>query len=418
MLRLPIASNPPPRSPKHLPLREKHLQLTFLLLAFIAGILGYSHASRDWGTTFLPAARRLQSGEDLFVAGYTYPPWQAFLAVPFTWIPDWAARILWACVNALAAGRFLSSSWELAGGSWDPSAELTPGNRSLQVFIAGLAAALGYFFDALTNGHTDLIIAALVIGGCLPAMSHRPLARPIQLGLGAAAKLTPLLFVPWFLLRRGLKPAVVILLVVLGVNLLPDLIFPPHSGRTRLADWAERFLTPVAQHPGQWATAPDFNHSLPGFFHRFPATLPFHAAFIALLALLALTALATLLAPRPGKKPGSPENESLQPFEIGMILCLMLLLSPASSKPHFCILLLPAWALARAALVTHQPFLRTLLLLSVLLGIMANKDLTGGWIYGLFKWYGGITLQTILLFFGCAIAHRNVRHTFPPPQLA
>ncbi|MGZ5025453.1 MAG: hypothetical protein ACXWBS_11375, partial [Chthoniobacterales bacterium] len=88
---------------------------------------------------------------------------------------------------------------------------------------------------------------------------------------------------------------------------------------------------------------------------------------------------------------------------------LMLLLSPASSKPHFCILLLPAWALAREMIMRRDRFLVVIVVLSALCGLTSNKDLVGSAIYDILKWHGVITLETLLLFAGCAWAQRNLR---------
>jgi hypothetical protein len=89
---------------------------------------------------------------------------------------------------------------------------------------------------------------------------------------------------------------------------------------------------------------------------------------------------------------------AVERFEIGMMLCLMLLLSPVSSKPHFCILLLPAWTVAREALLRRDRLLCAATYASVLMGLTANKDLVGAAIYDAAKWSGVITWQSLLLF--------------------
>jgi hypothetical protein len=120
-------------------------------------------------------------------------------------------------------------------------------------------------------------------------------------------------------------------------------------------------------------------------------------------ALLAITALEFLRAPRlPGV---NPLPAGIERFEIGMLFCLMLLLSPVSSKPHFCMLLIPAWAVAREALLRRDRFLLAVTFLSAFAGLAANKDLVGKTIYDAVKWSGVITLETLMLFTACLWAH-------------
>jgi hypothetical protein len=87
--------------------------------------------------------------------------------------------------------------------------------------------------------------------------------------------------------------------------------------------------------------------------------------------------------------------------DIAVILCLMVLLSPISSKPHFCVLLLPAWIVAREAIVSRDRLVIAASFLSALMGVAANKDLVGSAIYDALKWSGVITAEALLLCITC-----------------
>ncbi|MGZ5503210.1 MAG: hypothetical protein ACXWGY_00990, partial [Chthoniobacterales bacterium] len=155
--------------------------------------------------------------------------------------------------------------------------------------------------------------------------------------------------------------------------------------------------------PGTWSTAIEFNHSLAGALNRLVTVDYLRVVWVfSAITLLAIMVVTIRCAPR-------TSANATERFEIGMVLTLMLLLSPASSKPHFCILLLPAWALAREMIVRRDRFLFVIVVLSALCGLASNKDLVGSAIYDILKWHGVITLETLLLFAGCAWAQRNLR---------
>ena len=93
--------------------------------------------------------------------------------------------------------------------------------------------------------------------------------------------------------------------------------------------------------------------------------------------------------------------------EFGMVLTLLLLLSPMSSKPHFCTLLVPQWLLARLALRRGDRLLMAATAATAVAGLLANKDLVGWWAYGMLLWYGSVFGACLTLFLGCAYARRR-----------
>jgi hypothetical protein len=85
----------------------------------------------------------------------------------------------------------------------------------------------------------------------------------------------------------------------------------------------------------------------------------------------------------------------------------MLLLSPMSSKAHFGTLLVPGFCLARVAMTSRSRALGAIVLGSVFLAVVSNKDPLGERLYTLSLWYGVVTWQTMLLLTGCLIAVRS-----------
>jgi hypothetical protein len=94
-------------------------------------------------------------------------------------------------------------------------------------------------------------------------------------------------------------------------------------------------------------------------------------------------------------------------LECGMVLLLMVLLSPMSSKAHFGTLVLPGFCLAQSALRSRSPLLRGTLAAAIVLGLLCNKDPLGEKLYTLSLWYGVVTWQALVLLAGCLIAYRQ-----------
>src|SRR5439155_5919371 len=119
---------------------------------------------------------------------------------------------------------------------------------------------------------------------------------------------------------------------------------------------------------------------------------------------LALVLLGALAAGRARRRMPVALRGTERPNEVleySLVCILMLLLSPQSSKPHFCTLLLPGFCLARLVIQHREPVLGVLLCAAIGAGLLSNKDLVGGAIYEVAIWYGSVFWNTALLFIGC-----------------
>jgi hypothetical protein len=239
-------------------------------------------------------------------------------------------------------------------------------------------------------------------------------------GIAAGLKCTPLLWAPYLVVRRHFGAAAILVVVAIGINLVPDLAFPTTSG-SRFAEWARIFLAPMAngqREVGVWAAAPISNHSLAGVAYRWMAlervdvdgktlarispsrvsqrvlTLTAYGAEAALLA-------AAVFAITRHRRPDQPGGVPNDVFEYCLVLLLMLLLSPQSSKPHFCTLILPGFCLTRDALNRRDVLQGMIVLAAVAGSVMCNKDLWGPTVYDFVLWYGGVFWTTFVLFVGC-----------------
>jgi hypothetical protein len=381
----------------------------------------------EWERVFVLAAQHLRDGEYIYTPedAYLYPPFTAWAALPFTVLSPPAMRVTWVVINLACLVAVLRWGWRLAGGAALEGGAAAPRREHLAA-VLGALCGLPYLHNCLVHQQTDVLLAALLVGGCLLLARSRPRAAGACFGLAAAVKCTALLWLPYLLWRRQPRAAAWLLGVALGVNLLPDLVSRPPSGRPWLAEYAVQFLRPLADagtYPGTWGSDILYNQSLAGAGQRWlartwewgpdgwinhlrddpPSPAAVRAEVVGVEA--ALLCLVLAVCRRPFEKLGdAPADAERLALEGGTVLLLMLLLSPMSSKAHFGVLVLPGFCLARGALASGSRLLWAVLLASLALGLVSNKDPIGDQLYSLTMWYGFTTWQTLLLLAGCLMA--------------
>jgi hypothetical protein len=413
--------------------------LTALVLIVFA--VPYAQTSNsDWALVYLPAADRLSKGENIYQLAYTYPPVDAWLMIALVGVPDFTARLIWYVISVIGLVILVRGAWTLSGGGRLEGEPLGP-RREHIISGLGLLCSAAFLFDALTNQQNDLLVNALVILGCGQLARGRGPWAGLWFGLAAGLKCTPLLWAGYMLYRRQWTGALLVPLVAVGLNLVPDLTHPAKTGESHLVRWGQVFLGPMfgKEHLiGTWATDIRFNQSLNGSFTRWlsldrnsftawaddlrqralrgeamadgppahmDATTVRMIAYATMLLLVIATFACSLLGDRRFGRPNLPAGPgpSRQALEFSLVLILMVLLSPQSSKPHFCTMILPSFCLARAALAWPSRTILVVFLGALALGLAANKDLVGRPVYDWLKWYGGMTIETVLLFVGCCV---------------
>ncbi len=407
----------------------------------LVAVLFFRRRQSEWREVYLPAAAHLWAGEDMYrpQGGYLYPPFMAWTALPFLALPDPVARFAWLVVNLLCLFAMLRWSWRLTGGQPVEGPNARGWSEQL-IALLGSICGLFYLQNCLAHQQTDIVIGAALAGGCLLLVRGRPVLAATSLGLAAACKCTALLWAPYLLWRGRPLAAAWIVVVALGVNLLPDLVSATPTGHPWLAEYALRHLKPLTatdHYVGAWRSDAVYNQSLAGAGHRWcgtswtwtptdctiqevepkaPPTL--HRASVYGFQLVVLLVVLWNCG-RPFRTLAEDAGGQCQALECAIVLMLMLLLSPMSSKAHFGILIVPGFCLARAAVNSRSRFLGFVLIGSILLAILCNKDPLGERLYTLSMWYGLVTWQTLLLLVGCLIAIRRgpavIREPLPCP---
>jgi NADH:ubiquinone oxidoreductase subunit 6 (subunit J) len=392
----------------------------------LALLVPFFRHDQDWVSVYMPAAERLRTGQDVFSNEFVYPPVNGLLPIPFLDLPRVPAKLAWLALNVIAFTVLVRGAWKLAGGG---PLDGTPGvaGREHLIYWIGLGCGVCSCVDVITNEQTDLMIAALVIVGCSALVNGRDWRAGVWFGIAAGIKCTPLLFAPYLAWRKRWVAAGLVAAVAAAINVLPDVIYPPADGNLRVTRWVSRYLTPMTGETydvGTWACGIGGNQSLAGFCQRVliydaewngedldVTTKPNRMDAQTLKVVVAGAVLVVLLVAvafswrgmRNRKGETNTETTSPLAIECGMVVALMVLFSPHSSKPHFCTLMLPGFCVARAALERGSRWMLAIALGAVMCAVVSNKDLVGSQVFAWAKWYASLAWSAMLLLAGSCL---------------
>jgi alpha-1,2-mannosyltransferase len=377
------------------------------------------------------AAERALAGEQFYrpdqTRAFTYPPFCVLYFVPFDGLSEPLRRGLFYFLNVTL----------LVGVVWLTSRSLAPMRTAagppgwVSVAIVTVLAGRFAISPIEYQGH-DLLVFLLTLLAVVAWSRSRWVAAGLWAGVGAATKVTPALLLPVFLWNRNWRAAGVLVATAVLLTFLPDLLLPGNDGRPWLLAWYGAFVSKIdvgtaAHASGAWSSWNLLNQSLAGTVYRLATFVPADSPLVFDVSLLPLgrvplksltlalqcCVLGVLAyATRPGLTRHVDERERrvLRMGQGAAVMCGMLLLSPMSSKAHFCTLLLPLTFIVsdflnrRRELVTGGS-----LLVVFLLGTLTAKDLVGKVPGDLLLAYGSLTWCTIACLLGvtCSIARRS-----------
>ena len=397
---------------------------TLVLATILIAMIGpHIWLHDEWTDVYPATSRRLAAGQDIYppMTGYVYPPFSAILFLPLAWLGDKAAQVIWYVASAIALALLVKATWSLSGGKNVDRLD-APAEEHVIAVLACLCA-MRFAFNALSHLSLDLIIAAMLMAGGLAAVHGRWMRTAIWWGIAAAFKGPPLMFAGYLLWRRRWAPAIVMVALSVALNLLPDLIHRPPEGGLWVQRWSRQYIAPLAHAnyaPGQWYTDILNNQSMAGGFNRW------------FLTTFSTTPDGIRLTPRPGAMsptslkrllyaadaviclmaaavmmPGLPRSwgdqvpVSRTALEISIVMLLILLFSPISSPSLFCLMLLPAFCVTRAAVYQRDWFCWTCIVLATLASTASHNLGFARTFNREMLWFGMATICAMMLLLAC-----------------
>jgi len=207
-----------------------------------------------------PQLRALGEGANIWDEHiYPNPPMMALILAPLGSLPPVFASLLWFYVKVLLA--FLSIHWALRLAE---SVDF-PYPRWAQAIA--IVLSLRPIAGDLTHGNVNIVILFLVVAALYAFRNKRDVLAGLLLALSIACKITPALFVPYFLWKRAWSTlAGCAVGLVLFFGLIPGLMFGMERNAQFLQSWVEKMVLPYVV---EWEVTSDHNNqSLPGLAAR------------------------------------------------------------------------------------------------------------------------------------------------------
>ena len=391
-----------------------------VLIVTAAALYPMFGRSSDMGPFYSAAARCVLNGESLLSCLPQYP-YQAALAVffiPLAYLPPVLQRLIWYVIFVgclVIAVRLTEAIVErLYPGS-------TRGQNLFWLRTIMLITCGKHFLDVITYASHDPLSLALIMFGTWALFNGREAAGGAWLAVAAAIRASPLIYLPYLILKRRLVACIVFIAVLFGVSLIPDIIGALRGGYTgHLTEWLGQVVGPALM-PGNssklvfwdiWNGANLYNQSLRGVINRFATSPVFGLTptmiLIVVDGIFAVIVGVLLLM--------SPRRREYVAIDTAVLLIAMLALSPMSSRYHY-IFVLPAVILATAATMT-DPRIRTLgtyvLVASFLLRAGTSNDVAGQRLTDFAYTYGFMPLGAIALY----IIFAAILWVWRPPGLS
>jgi hypothetical protein len=202
---------------------------------------------------------QLETGRIYERYNYPNPPIMALMLRPLAELPPVVGALIWFYAKALMA---VWSMWmmfrmlERDGPAFPTWAKFTAVFLSLRPLIGDLH-----------HGNVNILILFLVIASLYSYCNNRDVLCGVLLALAISCKVTPLLFVPYFLWKRQWR---VLSGVAIGLGLflilIPGLILGFRENIDQLLGWSRVMLLPFVK--DGFITTEHHNQSLPGVVYR------------------------------------------------------------------------------------------------------------------------------------------------------
>jgi hypothetical protein len=190
---------------------------------------------------------------------------------PLVWLPPLTASLLWYYLKVGMAVASILLAFRLIEA---PDCPFPAWGKALAVLLS-----LRPITGDLTHGNVNLFILLLVVASLYAYRQRREYASGLLLALGIACKLTPALFIPYFVWKRAWRAlAGCAAGLVLFFWLVPGLFLGMGKNAEFLASWVDRMVVPFVLRGEVWSE--HNNQSLPGLAARLLTDSPSFTTYI------------------------------------------------------------------------------------------------------------------------------------------
>ncbi len=395
----------------------------FLLMFLVAGIKVFDKALED-RTAFLRWTQHSQTlleGKTVYGdEGGRYPnlPMMLMILMPFHALGPIGGSLAWLIFKSAIVVFIFRSVVTVARNHGPPLPDWA-------LFVLLLLSARVFISD-LTHGNVNLIIGGLIVCAMLCAYYQKDFLSGLSIGLATVLKVTPALFIPYFLYKRKwLSAAGSFVGIIVFCWIVPGLFLGFEFNHQLVLQWYKQMIHPfITGMPVGYMQTQYINQSFTGLFYRLLSDCTAIAAepgeglkalkinlfsldqqtvsLIVKAASLGIVAALAWFCRTPQNKPRHLGNLG----EFAMVFLAMLFLSERSWKHHYILLILSHGFLLYYLLVMKPSGWKkwvplVFLALGLVLHTFTSSSFFGGYGSDLLEAYGVFVIGAFFLFIGC-----------------
>ena len=312
------------------------------------------------------------------VMDYRYVPFFLVIFLPLWLLPYSIASYIWYVLSVL----------QIAGCVWSARRCVGASQSTVKIWMISAIVVAQYFFMILHYGNAHLLAIFLLFASFHFALKKSEMMAAILLSLSITLKLTPIFVLPYFALKRKWRFLSLVFILSIVINITPSIYFGFEKNNELLHTWYKHVIVDQEFHEmngpinlslkGQllrYFSAVDYSQRVDGDV-RYPSVNLFSlpAASIRVVWMfssLALYLFGLALIQRLSKKKTGmyrSVDNSINPIqysandyeirttlELGLMICLMLVIGPLTSKIYFIALLWPVLGLSAFAFRDASP---------------------------------------------------------------
>lgn len=246
-----------------IPLRR--LVWTAWTLVMLGGAFTYAWKAADSRSAFVRWRHQvleLPHGVNIWDRYYfPNPPILPLMLFPLLALPPVIGALIW---YVLKVGMVVWSTWTLAKMARGPNGPPLPA-WGLGII---LAMSLRPILSDLQHGNINLLILFLVVAALQLWRERRDGLAGLALALAIATKVTPALFVPYFLYKRSWRAVASCLLgLVLFLLVIPSAVLGPRFNWECLMEWRHNIISPFVE-GDEIKSTQEVNQSMVGVLTR------------------------------------------------------------------------------------------------------------------------------------------------------
>ncbi|HEX5732658.1 MAG TPA: glycosyltransferase family 87 protein [Blastocatellia bacterium] len=306
------------------------------------------------------------------VMDYRYPPFFLIALIPLWALPAKAAAYCWFLLSLLSI---------IASAIILNRIQPVYKNRIAVRAITALAVAQ-YFVMVVHYGNAHLLAVFLLFAALYSFLKGKLPMAALLMALSITIKLTPILILPYFALKKQWRLLWLTGLFLIAINLLPSLYFGFTKNAELLKTWYRHVVTDQEFHEmngpinlslkGQlrrYLSEVDYNSRVDGDVNYRSinfASLPQKTVDRIWIAIALIIYVLVLFLIWRASRQRNTNGDRPVALELGLMICLMLFVGPLTSKIYFIALLWPVFFLACLAFSSPSPgprFIRSVLIL-------------------------------------------------------